>query len=204
MAEQLAIDGVLGHIGAANITSFLRRSNVSPFAEGAGFQRCYSIWVRGILPLLLHMLDAVGASIASEVAVFLAQFPNLLDQASQAFDAPELSRTASRAQTNYITLSICSEIHSLSLIMFILNGFREEATGMDIPEVKWDASAVLENVEFWLGTPAVLRERILPMGEREASMSKKKSGDSAAASRLEEKVVAELRGIRDVLGAGEA
>lgn len=204
MAEQLAIDGVLGHIGAANITSFLRRSNVSPFAEGAGFQRCYSIWVRGILPLLLHMLDAVGASIASEVSVFLAQFPNLLEQASQAFDAPELSRTASRTQTKYITLSICSEIHSLSLIMFILNGFREEATGLDIPEVKWDAGAVLENVEFWLGSPAVLRERILPMGEREVWMSKKRAGGSATPSRLEEKVVAELRGIRDVLGAGEA
>jgi nuclear pore complex protein Nup188 len=203
MAEQLAIDGVLGHIGAANITSYLRRSNVSPFAEGAGFQRCYSIWVRGILPLLLHMLDAVGASIASEVSAFLIQFPNLLEQASQAFDAPELSRTASRMQTKYITLSICSEIHTLSLIMFILNGFREEATGLDIPEVKWDAASVLENVEFWLGSMTVLRERILPMGEREVWMSKKRTG-GAAANKLEEKVVAELRGIRDVLGAGEA
>lgn len=203
MAEQLAIDGVLGHIGAANITSYLRRSNVSPFAEGAGFQRCYNIWVRGILPLLLHMLDAVGASIASEVSVFLIQFPNLLDQASQAFDAPELSRTVAKSQTKFITLSICSEIHTLSLIMFILNGFREEATGLKIPEVKWDASAVLENVEFWLGSMAVLRERILPMGEREVWMSKKKSG-AGAGSKLEEKVVAELCGIRDVLGAGES
>lgn len=203
MAEQLAIDGVLGHIGAANITTYLRRSNVSPFADGAGYQRCYSIWVRGILPLLLHMLDAVGASIASEVSVFIMQFPNLLEQASQAFDAPELSRTASKAQSKYITLSICSEIHTLSLIIFILNGFREEATGSDIPEVKWDAAAVLENVEFWLGSMTVLRERILPMGEREVWMSKKKTGGTAA-NKLEEKVVAELRGIRDVLGASES
>lgn len=202
MAEQLAIDGILGHIGAANITSYLRRANVSPFADGAGFQRCYSIWVRGILPLLLHLLDAVGAPIASEVSVFLIQFPNLLEQSSQAFDAPELSRTVSRAQAKYITLSICSEIHTLSLIIFILNSFRESTTGSEIPEVQWDAAAVLENVEFWLGSMAVLRERILPMGDREVLLSKKKSR-SGAANKLEENVVAELHGIRDVLGAGE-
>ena len=203
MAEQLAIDGILGHIGAANITSYLRRANVNQFAEGAGFRRCYSIWVRGILPLLLHLLDAVGASMASEVSVFLIQFPNLLEQSSQAFDAPELSRTVSKAQAKYITLGICSEIHTLSLIMFILNEYRESAPGLEIPEVKWDWAAVLENVEFWLGSMTVLRERILPMDEREILLSKKKA-EGEAANKLEEKVVAELRGIRDVLGASES
>ena len=41
------------------------------------------------------------------------------------------------------------------------------------------------------------------MGEREVWMSKKKTGGTAV-NKLEEKVVAELRGIRDVLGAGES
>jgi nuclear pore complex protein Nup188 len=143
MAEQLAIDGVLGQIGAANTTSYLRRSVINPFADGAGIQRCYNIWVRGILPLLLNILDAVGNSIGTEVALFLNQFPNLLKQSSEAFDTPETSRTVSKGISKPITLNICSEVHSLSLIIYILHEFRQADAGTrDIPEVKWDANFV--------------------------------------------------------------
>jgi nuclear pore complex protein Nup188 len=209
MAEQLAIDGVLGHIAAANITSYLRRGNVSPFAEGAGLQRCYNIWVRGVLPLLLNLLDAVQASIAAEVAIFLNQFPTLLQQSIQFIEAPDASRGISKVQTKFITLSICSELHSLSLLVFILNGFRENLAGVaEIPEVKWDAASVVENVEFWLGSRAVLREKILPMGIRDVELARKKVeqsnvGSFKAVTKLEEKVVGELVGIRDVL-SGDA
>ncbi|KAF4632705.1 hypothetical protein G7Y89_g5417 [Cudoniella acicularis] len=212
MAEQLAIDGVLGHIASANITSYLRRGNVSPFAEGAGLQRCYSIWARGILPFLLNLLDSVQGSIAAEVATFLNQFSPLLDQSAKAFEAPESSRTASKVQMKYISLSMCSEVHSLALLSFILNGFRDSLRGItEIPEVKWDAAGILENVDFWLGAKSVLRERIIPMGARDVELAKQKvdKGSSnglggAAFSRLEECVVSEMMGIRDVLSGGEA
>jgi nuclear pore complex protein Nup188 len=204
MAEQLAIDGLLGQIASANITSYLRRGGVSPFAESAGLQRCYSIWAKGILPLLLNLLDAVQASIAVEVALFLEQFQTLLTQSEQAFDAPEANRILQRGQTKYITVAICSEVHSMALLTYILNGFRERLKGtIDIPDVKWDATSVLENVEFWLGSKALLRERILPMGEREMEMVRRKMEKGETVSKLEEKVVSELVGIRDVL-SGEA
>ena len=200
MAEQLAIDGVLGHIGAANITTYLRRGNVSPFADSAGIQRCYNIWVRGILPLLLNVLDSVGDSIGTEVALFINQFPSLLKQSSEAFDTPETSRTITKGSTKHVTLSTCSEAHSLSLIIYILNGFRQADGGtMEIPEVKWDTSNVLENVEFWLGARAVLRERILPMGGRDLALMKQKRQESGFQNTLEEKIVGELLGTRDVL-----
>lgn len=64
-------------------------------------------------------------------------------------------------------------------------------------EVKWDAAGVLENVEFWLGSRALLRERLLPLGERETEMSRKKNG--CGETLLEAKAMEELRGIRDVL-----
>ncbi|TVY82887.1 Nucleoporin [Lachnellula suecica] len=188
MAEQLAIDGILGHIASANITSYLRRGNVSPFADGTGLQRCYSIWQRGILPLLLNLLDAVQLSIASEVALFLNQFSPLLDASSASLEAPQASRTGAQAQQKYISLSMCSEIHSLALLTFILSGF-----GADLPVVKWDAPAVLENVEFWLGARSILKEKILPMGVRDSDLAKQ--------GRLEDRIVEELRGIRDILGA---
>jgi nuclear pore complex protein Nup188 len=203
MAEQLAIDGILGHIASASITSYLRRGGVSPFADSAGLQRCYSIWTRGILPLLLNILDAVQASIATEVALFLNQFPTLLAQSEQALDAPETSRIIPKGQTRYITLATCSELHSMALLTFILNGFRDVLKGTtDIPSVKWDAAGVLENVDFWLSSRALLRERILPMGEREVAMVKKKKAEGRAVSELENKVVIELMGIRDVLNSG--
>lgn len=203
MAEELAIEGVLGHISAANITSYLRRGNVGPFIDSTGLQRCYSIWVKGILPLVLNLLDSVGAPIASEVSLFLNQFPALLKQSAEAFDAPETSRTATNAKAKFITLSSCSEVHTTSLILFILNGYRIAATGNEIPQVSWDIAAVLENVEFWLNTRAVFRERILPMGDREIAMSKmilKSKKDDDPSNKLEEKAVMELLGIRDVLG----
>ncbi|EPE32578.1 hypothetical protein GLAREA_07712 [Glarea lozoyensis ATCC 20868] len=209
MAEQLAIDGVLGQIASANITSYLRRGNVSPFAEGTGLQRCYSIWCRGILPFLLNLLDSVQVSIAAEVAMFLNQFLPLLKQCSKAFEAPESSRTASKAQTRFISLSMCSEVHSLALLSFIISGFRESLEGTnEIPEVNLDTGAILENVEFWLGARSILRERILPMGARDELLARQKVEKApaglggAGGSKLEEIVVAELMGIRDILSGG--
>lgn len=203
MAEQLAIEGVFSHISAANLTSYLRRGNVGPFADGAGLQRCYSIWVKGILPLTLNLLDAVGVSIAAEISLFLNQFPALLKQSSEAFDAPETSRTVTKYHTKYITLNTCLEVHTISLIIFILNGFRTTATE-EIPEVEWDAAGVLEDCEFWLGARPVLKDRILPMGARELAMFNKRVEKPLvedSKSILEEKVLLELIGIRDVLSA---
>jgi nuclear pore complex protein Nup188 len=204
MAEQLAVNGILSHIASANITSYLRRPGVSPFVDGTGLQRCYGIWARGILPLLLNLLDAVQASIAVEVALFLAQFQVLLTQCEQAFDAPETNRIIPKGQAKYITLAICSEVHSMALLSFILGEFREKLRGaVDIPDVKWDAASVLENVDFWLGSKALLRERIVPMGEREVEMLKKRSAGQNVVSKLEEKIVADLEGIRVVLSDKE-
>ncbi|KAI9648045.1 hypothetical protein NHQ30_002673 [Ciborinia camelliae] len=208
MAEQLAVDGVLGQISSASMSTHLRRGNVSPFADSAGIQRCYSIWVRGILPLILNLLHSVGASIATEVAIFINQFPHLLAQSAAAFDAPESSRTTSITQPKHLCLSIASEVHSLALIVYILNGFREQLQGIQVvPEVKWDLGAVAENVEFWLGSRAVLRERIIPMGDKDLEWKGKKieagkAGAMGCLDQLEEKVVAEMMGIRDVISGG--
>jgi nuclear pore complex protein Nup188 len=148
----------------------------------------------------------VQASLAIEISLFLAQFPNLLKQSEQSLDAPETNRIIARGTVKYITLTMCSEVHSMALLSFILNGFRETLKGsVDIPEVKWDAAGVLENVEFWLGSRALLRERLLPMGEREMEMRRKSEGGAqGAVSKLEEKVSIELEGIRDVLNGGDS
>jgi nuclear pore complex protein Nup188 len=205
VAEQLAVEGTLGHISNASITSYIRRANVSSLSEGLGPQRCYSIWVRGILPLLLNILDAVGASIAAEVAIFLNQFPKLLQQSVEAIDVPH-SRLGAAMPPPRITYLMVSEVHSLALLMYILSNFRISLAGIiDVPEVKWDNTSVLESVEHWLTERTVLRERILPLSLRELEMAKQKplSAETGCENRLEEKVVQELLGIRDVLTGEE-
>ena len=60
-------------------------------------------------------------------------FPALFTKATQAFDASETSRTAISRRAHYITLNVCSEVHSLAQIVFILNGFRERMELVFLP-----------------------------------------------------------------------
>ncbi|RKF60684.1 Nucleoporin NUP188 [Golovinomyces cichoracearum] len=205
MAEQLAIDGLLTQISSASIMSYLQCENLG-LANDAGSRRCYSIWARGILPLLLNILDSVQKSIAIEVAQFLNQFPALLRQSEIALEAPLINRIPEHESRRSITFLACSEVHSMALIIYILDGFRESLKGtMEIPPVKWDSNLVLENVEFWLGSRAILRDRILPTNEREIEMMKMKDEDSPEViCELEEKIVEQLTGIRDILDTATA
>ncbi|KAI1007226.1 Nucleoporin [Podosphaera aphanis] len=204
MAEQLALDGVLTQIATAGITSYLRNEGVGPLANNPGSRRCYSIWARGILPLLLNLLDSVQRSIAIEVAQFLNLFPNLLQQSEEIIEAPHMTRLPELGSKKQITLIACSEVHSMALIIFILNSFRKNLAGTpEIPEVKWDPGTTLENVEFWLGNRAILRERLFPIGERELEIIKKRDYNNATSCELEESVVTEMMGIREVLKVSE-
>jgi nuclear pore complex protein Nup188 len=199
VAEQLAIDGLLGHIISANLAGFMRRDGVSPFSDNVGATRCYGIWSKGILPMLLNILRALGATIAPEVAYVLNQFPNLLKASSDRFEVPGINRTVAR-ETQMVTLIAVTEIHSLALLTRVLAALRL-TNQRDIPEVRWDAAAVLENVEFWLRSRKVLRERLLPLSSRESEWRATKATDgSGCETLLEEKVVLQLEAVRDVLG----
>ncbi|KAK4216696.1 nucleoporin subcomplex protein binding to Pom34-domain-containing protein [Rhypophila decipiens] len=206
LAEHIACDGLLGHLTSASIAGFMRRSTVSPFADNAGAARCYSIWAKGILPILLNILGALGPTIAPEVAFVLNQFPNLLQSSVERFEAPGLSRTAAArdAAQQYITLLAISEMHSLALLTRVLGVLRLNNT-RDIPEVVWDSASVSENVEFWLGGRKILRERLLPLNGREVEWRamRPNSEGSACENRLEEKAVLQLEAVRDVLAEEE-
>ncbi|KAL1842847.1 hypothetical protein VTJ49DRAFT_4014 [Mycothermus thermophilus] len=206
LAEQIACDGVLGHLTSANLAGFMRRGNVGPFSENAGAARCYAVWAKGILPLLLNVLGALGATVAPEVAFVLNQFPNLLHASVQRIEAPGMTRTAASGASSqqFISLVSISEVHSLALLTRVLAALRANNT-RDIPEVHgWDAAGALENAEFWLTSRKVLRERLLPLGPREVEWRSQKPLGPAGAeggceNRLEEKAVGLLEGVRDVL-----
>lgn len=197
LAEQLACDGVLGSILSANLTKFMLRTNVSPYADASIAQRCYGIWVKGMLPLMLNLLTALGATVAPEITYVLNQFPHLLQASVERFEAPGASRTKEKS-TQYLTLLGTSEIHSLALLTRVLAALRMN-NSRDIPPVEWDATGLLENVDYWLSSRRLLKERLLPLGQREMEWrGRKLAGDCD--NLLEEKVVAQLETVRDVLG----
>lgn len=200
VAEQLACDGLLSRITSANLAGFMRQANVSPLAENARAARCYGIWTKALLPLLLNLLQALGATIAPEIAVVLNEFPVLLQSSAERFETPGLSRTMSREAPQYITLLAVSEIHSLALLTRVLTAFRLSSNNRNIAEVNWEVGSLAENIEYWLSTRRVLRERLLPLGNRESDWKAAKASDGTGCeSKLEEKVVAQMTAVKAVL-----
>jgi len=199
LAESLAVEAVLSHMLSTNLIGLLQSRPFGPFDQPP---RMYSIWARGILPLLLNLLHAVGAPLAAEVAAALNNFPHQLDRASGVF-----ATTSSKdANADYITSSIASEAVTLSLIVTILHTFREAGSsaaivGSAIEEVRWDKAQVKEDVEAALQRRESLRERITATNEREEIWSRAKpAGEGAGAeNKLEEKVVEEMTSVLGIL-----
>lgn len=202
LAESLAVEGVMSQILSTNLIRVLQSRAFGPFDQPV---RMYSIWSRGVLPLLLNLLHAVGAPIASEVSATLNQFPNQLARASNTFTSSP--RTSAKDPTGYITLGMASEALTFSLIVTILQTFREAGPSAavipsEIEEVKWDKGQVKEEVEGWLQRRGALSEKIMPSDEKEEGWSKQRplSGTGGNENRLEERVVEEMQGILGILG----
>ncbi|KAF2652752.1 hypothetical protein K491DRAFT_780808 [Lophiostoma macrostomum CBS 122681] len=196
-AETMAAEGILAQLNAANIMNYYRRSGgMGPFDKPA---RIFSIWTKGILPLCLNLLRAVGPAISGEISAFLNQFPEQLNRASNALtDRPSTK----------ITLSVASEAHSLALISSILEGDRTQGPRLgiqsaDIPILNWEKEGVKEDVEGWLSTRGKLRERIVAIDESDARLFEKKVGQGEdAVNVLEERVLREVESAAECLGVG--
>lgn len=188
IAERLAVEGILGHLSSAPLTVYMRKANVGPLSESVGGQRCYSIWTKGILPLLLNLLARLEASIAGEIAIFLNQFPSLLQQAEAVLDMAEGSLGRSRHAAKISLLQV-SELQSIALIVLILKSCRTQVNV--IPEITFDSALVLESVDTWLSRRQVLSQRIVAFGTREVELEKRGG--------LEGRIVEELEDLKAVL-----
>lgn len=201
VAEQLACDGILSNIMSAKLTKYMLKSNIGPNADTAISQRCYGIWVKGLLPLMLNLLTALGAAVAPEISYVLNQFPHLLEASIDRFEVPGVNRTVSRGASGgqYLTLLATSEVHSLALLTRVIVALRAN-NNRDIPAVEWDSRALLENVEYWLSSRRLLKERLLPVGQREMEWRATKTSSQGGENVLEDKAVEQLETVRDVLG----
>ena len=202
LAESLAIEGVLSQISSARLMQYFRRPEaIGPFDEPT---RMHSIWSRGILPLLLNLLTAVGAPIAGEVAAFLNSYQQQMARATKNFEIKSSS-------TTYITLGLASEIQSLTLLSTILETYREAGASagivsQEIVQLKWDRDQAKEDLYSWLQRRKVLRESIVTTEEREEVWARQKplrGGSDGAENRLEEKVVEEMNAALSILSMND-
>lgn len=195
IAESMAVEGVLSQLTSARIMGFFQRTRgMGPFDEPA---RLHSIWTRGILPLCLNLLDAVGAPLAAEVVSFLNHFPNQLTRLGSDLGNRN-SPVGTKPSDSHITLSIASEVHSLSLISLVISRYAAAgaSTGtlmLDIPQLKWDKAGIKEDVDDWVGGRSSLGGFVLPGSEREAVLSQR--------GVLEERVWGELASAAECLSA---
>jgi len=198
MAEFLATEGVLSQLNTANLmNNFRRAGGIGVFDS---LRSLHTIWSRGILPLCLNTLTAVGQAFAPEVTAFLNNFPNQLERSVSALDSKALP-SASDPLAGCIAVNLASEIHTLALISLILDRYRASGTAAAvdvIPELQWDRATVREELESWLHSRrSALRERIVPTTETEMELSRSRavSGkDNGSETALEERVVADLKG----------
>lgn len=200
VAEQMAINGILATISSANTSQYLRKQKgKSPFDDPP---RVFVIWAKGILPLCLNLLLAVGPPLAAEISAFLNSFPAQLQRAQEAL--ANRSPSLRDPHAGAVTLGLASEAHSLCLIGLIIEEIRRAGASVgvnseEVPGLEFDRAAVKEEVEGALRARRSLRERITPVGEREAALARQ-NGGVGSESRLEEMVVSELQDALACLG----
>ncbi|KAF2669938.1 hypothetical protein BT63DRAFT_423912 [Microthyrium microscopicum] len=203
VAETMAVEGILSQLSSANIMAlYARTTAIGPFDNPP---RVHSIWVRGILPLCINLLSAVGAPVAPEVLSFLAQYGNQIER-----NLRDLGNVSSpigaRPADSHLTLGMAAEVHSLALIAAIVDRMRGAAgnIGTSVATIgtldKWDPQAVQSELEEWLSQRTARREFIIPANEREQEMANVNApAGGRALTLLERKVWDELEGARRCL-----
>jgi len=205
MAETLAVDGILSQLSSANLMAlYSRPQGAGPFDNPP---RAHSIWARGILPLCLNLLSAVGAPITAEVVSFLSQSSPQLARAARELDNTN-SSVGTRPTDTHMTLTTAAETHTLALLSTAIDTVRASGGTAEIPPSlprdTWDPKAVQEDIDEWLSARSARRDWIVPVSERDAELASLKPLNPAARceSRLEEKVWAELQGAKECLKCG--
>lgn len=201
LAESIAVEGILTQISSTNLMSYFRRDGgISPLAEPA---RMHRIWSRGLLPLVLNLLRAIGAPIAGEVAAFLKQFQNQMQRAASDVDI--------NPSAGYMTLDLSLEVHSLALLTTILDTVREAGASAgvvpsSITLVEWGQAQAKEDLYSLLQRRKALRQSIVPTNDREEAWARQKPSkpESAAENRLEEKIVDELSAALAILSGDDS
>lgn len=121
LAEQLAVERVLGLLLTSRLSYTINGTMTSGLNNSIQYPRLHNIWSRGLLPILVNLLSAIGPRIGPDVVHFLSFF------------APQIEGLIHSWQQrgNAITLAGVRETSTLVGIMEILR-----SSGIAIPSPK--------------------------------------------------------------------
>ncbi|KAI9893928.1 MAG: hypothetical protein M1814_005481 [Vezdaea aestivalis] len=196
MAEHMAVEGTLALLSNARLTATIRKS--AKFLGSRDIQ-LYSIWVRGILPLSLNFLAAVGPGVVSEVGALVAGFKSHISTIPS-----HLSSLVESKSDSSITLNLASEVHSLALLEAVFQRYRLEGPSIglssnDMVEIPWDKGGLQAALEACLSKLGSIRARVLATSELELELQARKARGGSYDNRLEEMIVAELEACERII-----
>lgn len=167
----------------------------------------YNVWARGILPLAINILSALGPLIAADIAAFVNRFTGQLAQVNTRFSAKETKGPYS----GLITLAMAGEIHSLALLVQLLDFCKEAGASAgivssDIQDLAFDKTRVAQDIEDLLSRRSGLKEVIVPRDSKEELWSRSKPSEGASGgstNKLEERIIDLLSSALDILNSNE-
>ena len=175
LAEQIAVQGILGLLANASLMNAVRQG-ISALRSPLVF----SIWVDDIIPILLNVISAVGKPVAQEVISFLNQFQPQLEGSLGLWRDPE-----------HITRGQVKESHLIIMLGKIFDSFGLNGA----LALQLDTQQMTSGLLFLLeGRKTGLKGRVIPTKPEELAMAQTEG--SGGMNRLESQVYNELLEIR--------
>ena len=225
LAEQLAVEPLLELLLTSNLSHTIRNTMTAGLNNPLQYHRLHNIWSRGLLPILVNLLAAIGPRIGPDVVRFLSFFGRQMEALVDSWGQ----------RGNAITLAAIRETEALVGLIEILRAWGIETpsqrkgqrklnlnantNGADIDmtnsitssdEIAWgqlntegadrirfDKGTILEGVEYLLNHRNYLASLVVPTTLEE---EEENSGvDKAGMSKLVENVIKEMDTLRRLL-----
>jgi len=229
LAEQLAVERILGLLVTSSLSHTISNFMASGLNNPVHFPRLHNIWARGLLPILVNLLSAIGPRIGPDVVQFLSFFGRQIEGLVESW----------HQQGNPITLPGVRETSTLVGILEILrswgvsipspktkflgNGedtemgnsigptggisgqlhsvFGGESNTITVDGIRFDKGTVLEGVEYLLNHKNYLASLVVPttQEEEEENSAVEEPKEKGGVNKLEEKVIKEMDVLRKLL-----
>lgn len=183
LAEHLVQENVFSSLLASDISYELKSSSLSPLTS----PRLYAIWSRGILPLCVNLLVAIGRRMFPDLHTVLGFFTEQIVDVVKHWEG----------KPDYVTVSQVRELTTLVVLLRALDAIEGNLVA------GWDKTAVQEGVDYLLQHKKYLATLVVATTPEEEAELVLKDGTRDHESGLVKKVVEGLEEVWNILGERE-
>lgn len=228
LAEQLAVERILGLLITSSLSHTISNLMTSGLNNPVHFPRLHNIWARGLLPILVNLLSAIGPRIGPDVVQFLSFFGRQIEglveswhQQGNAITLPGVRETSTlvgileilrswgvsipspktKALGNGEDIEMGNSIGPTGGISGHLHSVFGESNAITVDGIRFDKGTVLEGVEYLLNHKNYLASLVVPttLEEEEENSAVEELKEKGDVSKLVEKVIKEMDVLRKLL-----